>query len=133
MSDDLVCRNCGESIADIPLPISRHASCSACFEMQHNCRMCYYFHPGAIGDCDEERADPPVIKESANFCEYYKPVPGRFESDTLSKQSSALLSLDSLFGDDVEVESESEPKVDNDTGESGNKGPLSRLDDLFDD
>ena len=133
MSDELVCWNCGESIADIPLPISRHASCSACFEMQHNCRMCCYFHPGAIGDCDEERADPPVIKESANFCEYFKPVPGRFESNTLKKQSSALSSLGSLFGDDeAESEKESEPKVDSDTGSNGNKDPLSRLDDLFD-
>jgi hypothetical protein len=129
MSDELVCWNCGESIADIPLPISRHASCAACFEMQHNCRMCYFFHPGSIDDCDEDRADPPVIKESANFCEYFKPVPGRFERDSLRKQSSALTNLSSLFGDGDEEESE----ADIGAGPDGNEGARSRLDDLFDD
>ena len=101
MSDELECWNCGESIADIPLPISRHANCSACYEMLHNCRMCEYFHPGGTGECDEERADPPVIKESANFCEFFKPVPGRFQPSGQKQQQSAEASLNSLFGDEV--------------------------------
>ena len=136
MSDELVCWNCGKSIADIPLPISRHASCSACFEMLHNCRMCHFSNLGVVDDCDEDRADPPVIKESANFCEYFKPVSGRFKSETLGKQSAAVSSLNSLFGEneeDEEDENETPGASDLDVGGDTNDGARSRLNDLFDD
>jgi hypothetical protein len=91
--------------------------------------MCHYFNPGAVDDCDEERADPPVIKESANFCEYYKPIPGRFKGETLTKQIKAVSDLNSLFGEDAEGEpSESDTHV----GSDKNEGARLRLDDLFD-
>lgn len=132
MSKGLVCWNCGNSIADIPLPISRHANCASCFEMQHNCRMCQFYNTGSIDDCEEDRADPPVIKEGANFCEYFKPAPGRFEHDTLRKQTSAMSNLDALFGEDesaVHVDSGKAAGADSDNNESAR----SRLDDLFGD
>ena len=81
--------------------------------------MCRLFDPSCPGQCDHDRTDPPVIKESANFCEYFKPSPNSFAGDTLKKQENARSTLDSLFGD-------GEPEQDE-------SGLSSSLDDLFED
>jgi len=126
MARELRCWNCGESIADIPLPISRHANCGKCFEVLHNCRMCSHYQPQGTFQCDHERAgaDPPVIKESANFCDYFKPSPNSFARGTQKKQVSARSDLDALFGDGETIEDDDTEKDDGDV--------RSRLDDLFD-
>ena len=69
----VVCWNCGRDLADIPRPISRHNNCPACFSDLHCCRMCKHFLPERVGVCAEDRADPPVEKENANFCDFFRP------------------------------------------------------------
>ena len=71
----LVCWNCGKSINDVPLPISRHSQCSHCFNELHCCRLCKHYDPERSTYCFEERADTPVQKENANFCDYFTPKP----------------------------------------------------------
>lgn len=119
MAQELVCWNCGHGLASLPLPISRHANCDACFEVIHCCRMCIHFRPNDPITCDHDRTDPPVIKESANFCEYFSPADGRYRA-RVDRSAAAKTQLDSLFGDP-----QASPGVDDDARQ--------KFDDLFDD
>ncbi|MDH3643348.1 MAG: hypothetical protein OES38_14695, partial [Gammaproteobacteria bacterium] len=96
---ELKCWNCGVGLQDIPTPISRHANCPDCFNELHCCRLCVHYRPSiAAGQCDEERADPPVIKEGANFCDWFRPNPVAYDPAVTSKAGDALGRLDALFG-----------------------------------
>lgn len=133
MAEDLVCWNCGASLANIPRPISRHANCEACFEVLHCCRMCRYYAPDKRPDCDHERADPPVIKESANFCDYFKPA-NRYSEKDAEKSDKAKSELDALFdGESVESNGGSTTEGEIDFPEPDVDDPLNKLNDLFDD
>lgn len=122
----LKCWNCGASLAGMPLPISRHANCEKCFEVLHCCRMCRHYREEAHGACDHDRADPPVVKESANFCDYFKPA-NKFDAGDRRKATSAKLDLEALFGN--EADAKEEMPDDTETDEK-KKNPL---DDLFGD
>lgn len=126
---ELNCWNCGASLADIPRPISRHANCPKCFEVLHCCRMCRWYAPGRPGDCDHDRAEPPVEKENANFCEYFSPINAYVKSES-ERKDSAKSKFASLFG-----ESGGEDGSDENEGarEPRESDPRSKLDDLFDD
>ncbi len=87
--------------------------------------MCRHYNPDKRPDCDHERADPPVEKESANFCEYFRPV-NRFSAEGAERATTAKSDLDALFGDG------SVDAVDEDI-ESDPDDPLNKLNDLFDD
>ena len=94
---EIVCWNCGVSLAEIPRPISRHASCPACFEDLHCCRLCRHYAPGITGQCEDDRTDPPIHKETANFCDYFRPVFGAYRERTGTKRDAARARLDALF------------------------------------
>ena len=94
----LVCWNCGTSLEALPLPISRHAHCQSCFEPVHSCRMCRFHKESRPGQCEDERADPPVEKENANFCEYYKPRHNAYSNKRGTAADAAKARLDALFG-----------------------------------
>ena len=123
----LVCWNCGESLADQPMPISRHDQCPACFEVLHCCRMCRFYSPGKTIDCEEERANPPVEKASANFCDFFRPA-NRFDSVRSGRGEQARDQLDSLFG-----ATDPGGAIDEQPEGAPNNDALRKLDDLFDD
>ncbi|MAW29611.1 MAG: hypothetical protein CMP98_12495 [Gammaproteobacteria bacterium] len=123
----LVCWNCGASLAEQPTPIRRHDQCPCCFEVLHCCRMCRYYAPGKTIDCEEERADPPMEKASANFCDFFRPM-NRFDSACLGRTDRARHQLDSLFG-----ASEADGAGEMAGNDGSNDAALRKLDDLFDD
>lgn len=126
---DLVCWNCGRTLEEIPLPISRHATCADCFNALHCCRMCRHFMKSRPGQCDHDLADPPLIKENANFCEYFRPAHGVFESEKKTRQDAARDRFAALFDG-------AEEKLEDATGTSAADDPddpLKRLNDLFED
>ncbi len=87
--------------------------------------MCRFYNSSAYISCDHERAEPPVIKESANFCDYFKPA-NRFDSKGATRAAAARSDLDSLFGEQQEVIEDKVAKKDlND--------PAEKLNDLFGD
>lgn len=94
---EIVCWNCGASLAEIPRPISRHANCPVCFEDLHCCRLCRHYAPGITGQCEDDRADPPIHKETANFCDYFRPDFGAYRQRTGTKRDAARARLDALF------------------------------------
>ena len=98
MSDPFYCWKCGDELVDLLLPMSRREQCKTCHADQHVCNMCLYFQPNLNNQCDEERADPPVEKDRANFCDYFKPASNLRASTKQDKLSAAKAELESLFG-----------------------------------
>ncbi len=130
----LVCWNCGASVEHLPRPISRHANCEKCFEVLHCCRMCRWYAPGRPGDCDHDRADPPVEKESANFCEHFSPTKRSFRESEAAGKRDAKNRADALFDEAPGEDLDGEALDSEGDGASGREDPVrSRLDDLFDD
>lgn len=95
---DLHCWNCGESLAGLPRPITRHMNCPACFEGLHCCRMCRHFTDNATAPCADERTEPPVNKEGANFCDFFRPTPHSYQVGRRERKFQAKSHLDALFG-----------------------------------
>ena len=127
------CWNCGALQSDVPQPISRHANCSKCFEVLRCCRMCVHYRELDHIKCAEDRADPPVVKESANFCEFFRPASNAFVAKARDNSGAAKSSLNALFG--REDDSEDDSHRDQESFDDGDKPKTVRspLDDLFED
>ena len=119
MAARLQCWNCGASLDDLPRPITRHNNCPECFNDLHCCRLCVHFRPEQTISCVEDRADPPVNKENANFCDYFRPAGRAYRDGGVEKQASARSRLDLLFdadetdegaGDEAQGDAGSEPE-----------------------
>jgi len=140
---ELACWNCGASLAAVPRPISRHEQCPKCFEALHCCRLCRHYRTDLTGQCDEERADPPVVKENANFCDWFRPSNRAFAGTRPERSAAAQDKLNALFGGTDEPpagEGEVDTSADATGGssETQNEKTLSpeaaaraKLDDLF--
>lgn len=117
MAEELQCWNCGASLSDQPLPLGRLAECTACRAELHVCRQCRHYDPGVAEQCREERADPPLEKTRANFCDYLEPEPRAWRPprpDPAAERARA--ELEALFGgpqsappDDSPAESSERP------------------------
>ncbi|MDH4108684.1 MAG: hypothetical protein OEW35_10215 [Gammaproteobacteria bacterium] len=99
MSVEIACYRCGESLAALSLPLSRRDLCPACSASLHACRMCRHFDPSVPRQCREDGAEEVTNKENANFCDWFEPVGGRFDSSGASKAVRARDQLAVLFGD----------------------------------
>ncbi len=128
----LACWNCGQSLEEVPRPISRHEQCPNCFEALHCCRLCRHYRVDITGQCDEDRADPPVVKENANFCDWFRPSPHAFSGRRVEKSSAARDRLAALFGeaDDPPAGEDREP-ASSPTPVSPEEEARRKLDDLF--
>jgi len=115
MTDALVCWKCGTPIDDWPLPLSRHAECSACRAELHVCRLCRFYDTSVAKHCREPIAEEVKDKERANFCDYFEARPGAYRPRDPSAVDAARNQLDTLFGGD---------------GQGGADAPQS-LEDLF--
>ena len=131
--DTLCCWNCGESLASIPRPISRHEQCPKCFEALHCCRLCRHYRTGITHQCDEDRADPPVVKENANFCDWFRPSNRAFSGGRPKRSEAAHDRLNALFGQpEAEEDDESAgPASGGDESPSPEAAARAKLDDLF--
>jgi len=95
----LVCWNCGQALDHLPQPLSRQATCPACFHELHCCRLCQHLDPRATTTCLEDRADPPVQKDNANFCEFFSPQVQAFRPADTNHSKQAREQLNALFTD----------------------------------
>ena len=127
---ELKCWNCAASLAELPRPITRHMNCPACFEDLHCCRMCRHFREMASSACDEERAEPPVYKEGANFCDYFRPAGDGYRKGRNERQAQAKAGLDALFADRAGQAGEGDAPEGQDTT-SEEDAARRRLDALF--
>ena len=103
-SSNLVCWQCGASLADEPLPLSTYAECRNCRAALHVCRLCRFDNPNLRSDCDEPRAESVIDREKANFCDWFKPTTPTEVVRTTGASVDARARLDSLFADLSESE-----------------------------
>jgi hypothetical protein len=98
MANKLVCWQCGASLKEVPLPISRLAECPRCRADLHACRLCKHYDPRLIGECRHDRADRVLDKTHANFCTHFRPRPDAYLPDTNNEAQRARSELEALFG-----------------------------------
>ncbi len=109
----LICWQCQRDLSDEPRPISRQAVCQGCFEPIRCCYMCRAFDISHRSKCQEDRADPPLEKTNANFCDFFRPgQPAQREPQGVG-QSDTSLALAALFEDELTVSA-----VDEDEGKA---------------
>jgi len=101
MSDTLVCWKCGASIADLPMPLSRYASCSVCDAPLHVCKACRFYDKTRSNQCLEPIAELVYEKEKANFCELYQVKANAYQASDSAAADKARNQLDALFGDNA--------------------------------
>jgi len=99
MSSPLLCWKCGASLEEVLIPFSRRAECSACHADLHVCRMCEFYDTSVSRSCREPVADEVRDKERANFCGYFKPIPGAYQGEDTTAADDAKSKLGALFGD----------------------------------
>jgi hypothetical protein len=98
MAHDLICWRCGGSLAAISLPLRRREECPACRAELHVCRMCTSYDPLVAKKCRQEDAEEVKTKDQANFCDYFRPRPGAFDSAQEATEQRAKDQLAALFG-----------------------------------
>jgi len=99
VSPSLLCWHCGASLAELSLPLSRRDECPKCRAELHVCRMCVHYAPRLLRGCDEDDAPDVRNKETANFCDYFKPSPKAFDAGRASAEAAARAELARLFGE----------------------------------
>jgi hypothetical protein len=96
--------------------------------------LCKHFLPERVGVCAEDRADPPVEKENANFCDFFRPASAVFEQSTHTKRLDASAALARLF-DDADVETAATPEATSSDESAAEpptaKTPIDLLNELF--
>ena len=95
---ELSCYRCGGSLAGLSLPLSRLDLCPHCGVHLHVCRMCSHYAPRLPEACDEDDAEEVRDKQTANFCDYFKPDPHVFDGRERQADQHARQALDALFG-----------------------------------
>jgi len=93
----LRCWKCGETLDEVPLPLSRTAQCKSCHADLHVCRMCRFYDTSVSNSCTEPLAEKVTDKKRRNFCGYLQPDPHAFRPDDAGKAESAKRQLEALF------------------------------------
>jgi len=101
MSENLVCWKCGASIVDLPMPLSRYASCTACDAPLHVCKACKFYDKTRSNQCQEPIAEPVYEKEKANFCELFQVKANAYQARDTAAAEAARSQLDALFGENA--------------------------------
>ena len=115
----LVCWKCGVSLKELPRPITRHSNCPECYAELHCCVACRHYNTRYNKKCDHDLADPPLRKDSANFCDYFKPLNNAFKAKQADAAEAADANLRAMFGGEAPDEPADE------------EHPRSKLDALF--
>jgi hypothetical protein len=99
MSHSVACFRCGNSLAELSLPLSRQDQCRQCGSYLHVCRMCRSYDPAAVDQCLEDDAERVRDKDVLNYCEYFVATEGAFDPAAKTEADTARERLDALFGD----------------------------------
>jgi hypothetical protein len=127
MTEELVCWQCGASIADQPLPLARLAACAACRCDLHVCRLCLFYDRRVARECREPVAEAVQDKERANFCGYFQPRAGAYVRRDAAAAETARARLEALFGEDNESDGSRAAAA----GPSETEAARERLEQLF--
>ena len=97
MSDDTVgrCWHCGRALGKADL--GRETTCLGCGKDTRVCRNCRFYAPGRPDDCEEPMAERVMLKERANFCEYFQPTTEPVESAQEPSPDDLMKAAEDLF------------------------------------
>jgi hypothetical protein len=98
MAHDLICWKCGAALAALSLPLRRLDECPACRAELHVCKLCVEYDTSVAKHCREPTAEEERNKESANFCDHFKPRPGAWSASQATAAEQAAAELARLFG-----------------------------------
>ena len=124
----LMCWQCQRDLSDEPRPISRRAVCQGCFAPIRCCYMCRSFDVSHRSTCQEDRADPPLEKTNANFCDFFRPGQPVRRVAQSRDQSDASAALSALFDEAPAV-----TDLEGDRTDDGSDDLDQKLKDLFGD
>lgn len=125
----LVCWRCGGSLHHVPQPLVRLAQCPACGADLHVCRLCKFYNPRHSDKCDHDLAEPAREIDVANFCHYFRPRPGAYNTVEHDRAEDAMAQLKALFGDSEDTTAPStSPQAE---AEDDKAAAKARFDDLF--
>jgi len=96
VSHNLVCWNCGASLAQLSLPLRRLDECAKCRAELHVCKLCVDYDTRVAKHCREPTAEEVRDKTKANFCDFYKPR--AYTAPNTSEGDKAKAELEKLFG-----------------------------------
>jgi hypothetical protein len=102
MKKGIQCWRCGNAIRPDQLPITRLESCRHCHADLHVCRLCRSWNPRYTSKCSHDHAEPPLDKERANFCQYFRPAAGVYRNTATPPGATTLTDLEALFAADDE-------------------------------
>jgi len=98
VSDSLNCWKCGHALDDMPMPLRRRDECPACGVDLHVCRMCEFYATSVAKSCREPVAEEVTDKERANFCGYFRGLPGVHAAGGVGEAEAARAQLEAMFG-----------------------------------
>jgi len=94
---NLVCWQCGASLAELSMPLRRLDVCPKCHKELHVCKMCVEYDIRVAKHCREPTAEEIQHKEKANFCDHFKPKANAFIQPDIIGIDKARSELDRLF------------------------------------
>jgi hypothetical protein len=102
MKKRIECWRCGTAVKADQLPLSRLEQCLHCHADLYVCRLCRSWNPRYTSKCSHDHAEPPLDRERANFCQYFRPAAGAFRTAGAPAAGTASNDLEALFGDSQE-------------------------------
>jgi hypothetical protein len=127
MKQRIECWRCGTAVKSNQLPITRLEQCLHCHADLHVCRLCRSWNPRYTSKCSHDHAEPPLDRERANFCQYFRPAQSAFRNAGAPASETARTDLEALFGNSEE-QAGTETATDNITE---TERARRALDDLF--
>jgi hypothetical protein len=97
MNEGLSCWKCGHTLDELPKPLRRRDECPACRADLHVCRMCEFYDTSVAKSCREPVAEEVNDKERANFCDYFRAIPGVQATGGHSESEEARAKLEAMF------------------------------------
>ncbi len=98
MSHSAVCWQCGASLAELTLPLSRFDVCKQCRADLHVCKLCRFYDVTVAKQCREPIAEEVRDKQHANYCDYFVTRDDAFKPPETAAVEQARAQLDALFG-----------------------------------
>jgi hypothetical protein len=98
MNKRIECWRCGTAVKSSQLPLTRLEQCLHCHADLYVCRLCRSWNPRYTSKCSHDHAEPPLDRERANFCQYFRPAAGAFRNASAPPGETARAGLEALFG-----------------------------------
>lgn len=126
----LVCWKCGNSLADLTLPLRRLEECRQCHAELHVCKQCEWYSTSVAKQCREPIAEEVKDKERANFCDYFKPRENAYSPQSTDAAAKAQAELEALFGGGSTLAAQQPPAAES-AAESAAEKARAELEALF--